>query len=81
LLSRDVACQKGVILVKSRERKVSLYRKRDNSVMGRTPAFSLIGIRIGNYGIRLQTWTRVIVNRSIGMIIARDLSLVVSRLY
>jgi len=32
----------------------------------------------GNYGIRLQTWTRVIVNRCIGKIIARDLSLVAS---
>jgi hypothetical protein len=35
----------------------------------------------GNYGIRLQTWTRVIVNRYIGKIIARDLSLVASQLY
>jgi len=35
----------------------------------------------GNYGIRLQTWTRVIVNRCIRKIIARDLSLVASRLY
>jgi len=35
----------------------------------------------GNYGIRLQTWTRVIVNRCIGKIMARDLSLVASRLY
>jgi len=35
----------------------------------------------GNYGIRWQTWTRVIVNRCIGKIIARDLSLVASRLY
>ena len=32
----------------------------------------------GNYGIRLQTWTRVIVNRCVGKIIARDLSLVAS---
>jgi len=32
----------------------------------------------GNYGIRLQTWTRVIVNRCICKIIARDLSLVAS---
>ena len=32
----------------------------------------------GYYGIRLQTWTRVIVNRSICKIIARDLSLVAS---
>jgi len=32
-------------------------------------------------GIRLQTWTRVIVNRCIGKIIARDLSLVASGLY
>jgi len=32
----------------------------------------------GNDGIRLQTWTRVIVNRCIGKIIARDLSLVAS---
>ena len=32
-------------------------------------------------GIRLQTWTRVIVNRFIGTIIARDLSLVAIRLY
>jgi len=32
-------------------------------------------------GIRLQTWTRVIVNRCIGKIIARDLSLVASWLY
>jgi len=35
----------------------------------------------GNYGIRLQTWTQVIVNRCIGKIIARDLSLVASRQY
>jgi len=35
----------------------------------------------GDYGIRLQTWTRVIVNRCIGKIISRDLSLVASRLY
>jgi len=35
----------------------------------------------GNDGIRLQTWTRVIVNRCIGKIIARDLSLVASWLY
>jgi hypothetical protein len=32
-------------------------------------------------GIQLQTWTPVIVNRCIVMIIARDLSLVASRLY
>jgi len=32
-------------------------------------------------GIRLQTWTGVIVNRCIGKIIARDLSLVARRLY
>jgi hypothetical protein len=32
-------------------------------------------------GIRLQTWTRVIVNRCIGKIIAGDLSLVASQLY
>ena len=32
----------------------------------------------GNDGIRLQTWTRVIVNWCIGKLIARDLSLVVS---
>jgi len=32
-------------------------------------------------GIQLQTWTRVIVNRCIGKIIARDLSLVACRLY
>ena len=35
----------------------------------------------GNYGIWLQTWTRVIVNRCIGKIIARDPSLVASWLY
>jgi len=35
----------------------------------------------GNYGIRLQTWTQVIVNRCIRKIIARDLSLMASRLY
>jgi len=35
----------------------------------------------GNYGIRLQTWTQVIVKWCIGKIIARDLSLVASRLY
>jgi len=34
-----------------------------------------------NRGIRLQTWTRVIVNECIGIIIARDLSLMASRLY
>ena len=32
----------------------------------------------GNYGIRLQTWTRVIVNRCIGKMIARDPSLMAS---
>jgi hypothetical protein len=32
-------------------------------------------------GIRLQTWTQVIVNRCIAKIVARDLSLVASRLY
>jgi hypothetical protein len=35
----------------------------------------------GNYGIWFQTWTRVIVNRCIGEIIARDLSIVARRLY
>jgi len=51
------------------------------SVSARTPAFSLIGIRMAIRDIRLQTWTRVIVNRCIGKIIARDPSLVASRLY
>jgi len=42
------------------------------------PAFGLIGIRMVIKGIRLQTWARVIFNRCIGKIIARDLSLVAS---
>jgi len=50
-------------------------------VRARTPAFGLIGIRIVFRGIRLETWTRVIVNRCICKIIARDQSLVASRLY
>jgi transposase InsO family protein len=50
-------------------------------VRARTPASGLIGIRMVIRGIRLQTWTRVIVNRCIGKIIARDLSLVARRLY
>jgi len=65
----------------SRERNVSVYWRRDNSVRARTPAFGLIDIRMEIIGIRLQTWTRVIVNRCIAKIIARDLSLVASRLY
>jgi len=47
-------------------------------VRARTPAFGFIGIRMVIIGIRLQTWTRVIVNRCIGKIIAGDLSLVAS---
>jgi hypothetical protein len=50
-------------------------------VRARTPAFGLVGIRMVIKGIQLQTSTRVIVNRCIGKIIARDLSLVASRLY
>jgi len=45
------------------------------------PAFGLIGIRMVIIGIRLQTWMRVIVDVDVGKIIARDLSLVASRLY
>jgi len=48
-------------LAKSRERNVSVYRKSNNSVRARTPAFGLIGIRVVIIGIRLQTWMRVIV--------------------
>jgi len=48
-------------LAKSREPNVSVYRKYDNSVMARTPAFGLVGIRMVIIGIRLQTWMRVIV--------------------
>jgi len=47
----------------------------------RTPACCLVGIRMEILGIRLRTWTRVVVNRCIGKIIARDLCLVASRLY
>jgi len=47
-------------------------------VRARTPAFGLVGIRMGIIGIWLQTWTRVIVNRCISKIIARDLSLMVT---
>jgi len=47
-------------------------------VRARTPAFGLVGIRMVIKGIRLQTCTRVIVNRFIGKIIARDLSIVAS---
>ena len=65
----------------SRERNISVYWKSDNSVRARTPAFGLIGIRMVLRDIRLQTWTWVIVNRCIGKIIARDLSLTTSRLY
>jgi len=32
----------------------------------------------GTYSIRLEMWTRVMVNRGIGRILDRDLSLVVS---
>jgi len=46
-----------------------------------TPAFGLVGIRMVITGIRLQTCSQVIVNRFIGKIIARDLSLLVSWLY
>jgi hypothetical protein len=42
------------------------------------PAFGLVGIRMVITGIWLQTWTGVIVNRCIGMIIARDQSLMAS---
>jgi len=45
------------------------------------PAFGLMGIRMVMIGIRLQTGTRVIANRCIGNIIAKDLSVVASRLY
>ena len=45
------------------------------------PAFSLIGIHMVIRGIWLQTWTRLIVHRCIGRIVASDPSLVASRLY
>jgi len=51
------------------------------NVRVRTPASDLVGIRMVIIGIRLQTWTQVIVNRCISKIIARDLSLVASWLY
>ena len=42
---------------------------------------SFIDIHTVIIGIRLQTWTQVMVNQSIGKIIARDPTLAVSRLY
>jgi len=53
----------------------------DLIVKARTPAFGLIGIRMVIIGIQLQTWMQVIVNRCIGKIITKDISLVASWLY